>query len=343
MNVEIDTLAAKELHGDEDHSYSITAEVVDESRRTIVGAGNVLVARKPFKVYTWVDRGHYRVGDTVHASFSAFTLDQKPVQGTGKLELRQIAYADGKPVESIVKTWDLNTDAEGRAEQQLAASAPGQYRLSYTLTDSDQHTIEGGYVFVVRGEGFDGREFRFNDLELVTDQREYAPGETVKLMVSTNRADSAVVLFVRAVNGVCLTPKVIRLKGKSTIEEIGVVQKDMPNFFIEAFTVADGRYHQEVREVIVPPETRVLDVNVEASKLEYKPGEDARLQVKLTDSQGKPFVGSTVLTVYDRSLEYISGGSNVPDIREFFWEMAPPPPPAAPIQPRPPLLQPAQA
>ncbi len=320
VKVEIDTLPAKELHGDEDHSYSITAEVVDESRRTIVGMGNVLVARKPFKVYAWVDRGHYRVGDTVHASFSAFTLDQKPVQGTGRLELRQITYADGKPVEAVVKTWDLNTDVEGHAEQQLAASAAGQYRLSYTLTDSEQHTIEGGYVFVVRGEGFDGREFRFNDLELVTDQREYAPGDTVKLMISANRPDSAVVLFVRAVNGVCLPPKVIRLKGKSTIEEIGVVQQDMPNFFIEAFTVADGRYHQEVREVIVPPETRILDVNVEASKLEYKPGEEAKLQVKLTDSQGKPFVGSTVLTVYDRSLEYISGGANVPDIRKFFWE-----------------------
>ncbi|RPI83427.1 MAG: alpha-2-macroglobulin, partial [Planctomycetaceae bacterium] len=35
---------------------------------------------------------------------------------------------------------------------------------------------------------------------------------------------------------------------------------------------------------------------------------------------GKPFVGSTVLSVYDKSLEYISGGGNVPEIREFFWK-----------------------
>src|SRR5205085_2023049 len=31
------------------------------------------------------------------------------------------------------------------------------------------------------------------------------------------------------------------------------------------------------------------------------------------------FVGSTVLSIYDRSVEYISGGSNVPEIRAFFW------------------------
>ena len=77
--VVIDTRPAKELHGDQDHQYSITAEVVDESRRTIVGTGNVLVSRQPFKVFAWVDRGHYRAGDTVKASFHAQTLDQKPV------------------------------------------------------------------------------------------------------------------------------------------------------------------------------------------------------------------------------------------------------------------------
>ena len=65
VDVEIDTAVAKELHGDRDHQYTITAEVRDESRRTIVGTGNVLVARKPFKVFAWVDRGYYRVGDTI--------------------------------------------------------------------------------------------------------------------------------------------------------------------------------------------------------------------------------------------------------------------------------------
>ena len=43
----------------------------------------MLVARQPFKVYAWVDRGYYRTGDVVHAAFKAQTLDHKPVQGRG--------------------------------------------------------------------------------------------------------------------------------------------------------------------------------------------------------------------------------------------------------------------
>jgi uncharacterized protein YfaS (alpha-2-macroglobulin family) len=321
VSIPIDTAAAKELHGDQDHKYSITAEVVDESRRTIVGAGDVLVARKPFQVFAWLDRGHYRAGDTIHASFRAQTLDRKPVEGRGELTLFRITYDDkNRPIEKAVQTWKVNTDSEGTAHQQFKAAKAGQYRLSYKLTDARDHSIEGGYVFVVRGEGFDGRDYRFNDIELVTDKREYAPGDKVKLLVNTNRNDGVVLLFVRPTNGVYLPPRVLRLQGKSVEQDITVAQKDMPNFFIEAVTVANGRVHTEVREVIVPPEKRVLNVEVQPSQKEYLPGQKATMKVKLTDFFGKPFVGSTVLSLYDKSVEYIAGGSNVPEIREFFWK-----------------------
>jgi uncharacterized protein YfaS (alpha-2-macroglobulin family) len=320
VKVEIDTGVAKAIHPDQDHSYSITAEVVDESRRTIVGTGTVLVARKPFAVYAWLDRGYYRVGDTVAAHFSARTLDGKPVQGKGELQLLKISYKDGKPVETPVQTWQVDTNAEGVAQQQMSASQPGQYRVSYKVSDSQKHTIEGGYVFTIIGEGFDGAQFRFNHLELIPDKREYAPGDKVKLQINTDRAGGTVLLFVRPANGIYLPPKITRLDGKSTVEEIGVAKKDMPNFFVEAVTVADGDVYVETKELVVPPEKRVLNVDIQPSKEAYKPGEKAKVKVKLTDFNGEAFVGSTVVAIYDKSVEYISGGSNVPEIKAFFWK-----------------------
>ena len=44
------------------------------------------------------------------------------------------------------------------------------------------------------------------------------------------------------------------------------------------------------------------------------------MKIKVTDHEQKPFVGSTVVSIYDKSVEYISGGSNVPEIKEFFWK-----------------------
>ncbi len=320
VKVEIDTALAKAVHPDQDHSYSITAEVVDESRRTIVGSGKVLVARKPFKVHAWLDRGYYRVGDTIRASFSARTLDSKPVTGEGVVTLLEIGYKDGEPVERLVGTWKLATNEEGRSKLQLKAASSGQYRVSYKLTDAAEHTIEGGYIFTITGSGFDGSDFRFNSIELLPDKAEYRPGETVKLMVNTDRTGGTVLLFVRPANGVYLPPKVVRMDGKSTVQEIGVVKKDMPNFFVEAVTIADGKVHTETKEIVVPPEKRVLTVDVMPSSETYKPGEKAKVRIKLTDFQGEPFVGTTVVAIYDKSVEYISGGSNVPEIKEFFWK-----------------------
>ena len=110
------------------------------------------------------------------------------------------------------------------------------------------------------------------------------------------------------------------MQGKSTVEDVGIAPHDMPNFFVEALTVADGKLHNEVREIAVPPESRIVDVAIEPVQTAYKPGQKAKVKVKLTGPDGKPFLGSSVLTVYDKAVEYISGGSNVPDIKEFFWK-----------------------
>ncbi|HLA83664.1 MAG TPA: MG2 domain-containing protein [Thermoguttaceae bacterium] len=320
VEVEIDTELAKAIHPDQDHCYTITAEVTDQSRRTIVGTGTVLVARRPFSICAWVDRGYYRVGDTVGTHFAARTLDGRGVEGKGKLALLKITYQNDKPVETPVQTWNLDTDNEGRVNQQMTASEAGRYRLSYTLTDTAGHTIEGGHLFTVIGAGFDGRQFRFSHLELVPDKQDYKPGEKVQLQINTDRVGSTVLLFLRPSNGVYLAPKTLRLDGKSTVVPIGVQQGDMPNFFVEAVTVADGRVHTETRQIVVPPERRVLSVDVEPSADAYKPGQKAKVKVRLTDLDGKPFVGSTVISIYDKSVEYISGGSNVPEIKAFFWK-----------------------
>ncbi|HEY2827852.1 MAG TPA: MG2 domain-containing protein [Pirellulales bacterium] len=321
LDIEIDTAPAKLIHPNQDHQYTVTAEVVDASRRTIVGQGSVLVARKPFQVYAWVDRGYYRVGDTIRADFQTQTFDQKPVRGKGVVSLYQIAYKNAKPQETLVRQWEqLDPDAQGHADLQLNASTPGQYRLAYEVTDDKQHRIEGAYLFTIIGEGFDSRNFRFNDLELIADQREYNPGQTVNLMVNANHPNGTVLLFIRPANGVYSKPKVLRLAGKSAVEEIAVVKQDMPNFFVEAVTIAGGKLYNELREVVVPPESRVLDVSVVPSSDTYKPGDKASVNIKLTDSAGQPFIGSAVVAIYDKAVEYISGGSNVEDIKAFFWK-----------------------
>lgn len=322
VRVPIDTALAKALHGDEDHAYKITAEVTDESRRVITGGGEVLVARDPFKVFAWTDRGFYHSGDTIRAEFQARTLSGNPVSGPAQLKLLRIAYEDdGKPVEVVAQSWDLKIGEDGHVIQQIKATAAGQYRLSMTVTDSEGHTIEGGHLFYIRGAGVDDAQFRFNDLEITSQQAEYQPGDKATFQISTNLEGSTVLLFERPSNGQYKgRPRLLSLSGKTTTRELEIVKNDMPNFFVEVITIANGQVHTAQREVIVPPEKRTINVSVKPSSESYKPGQEATVDLLLTDDTGEPIAGSVALTMYDKSLEYISGGSNVSEIREFFWK-----------------------
>ncbi|MEM7392258.1 MAG: MG2 domain-containing protein, partial [Verrucomicrobiota bacterium] len=307
VKVEIDTAVTKALHGDTDHRYEITAEVVDESRRTIVGKGSVIAAREPFKVFTWLDGGHFVVGDDIKANFKGRTPDGKPVQGQGKATLFSITYGDeNEPEEEEVRSWDVDTDVNGGAELPIKAHKAGQYRLSYALTDAKGNQREGATLITVRGRGFDGEGFRFNDIELTLDKAEYQPGDRVKLLVSTARKKSTVALFIRPAHGVYPKPIVMSLKGGGEVKEIEIAKKDMPNIFVEAFTVSDGRVFNTQRKIVVPPEKRVLTVDVEPSETRYKPGETGMVKITLSDIDGNPFKGNAVVTVYDKSVEYIS-------------------------------------
>ncbi len=318
--VDIDTAAALASHSDSDHNYNITAEVVDKSRRTIIGNGSVLVARDPFKVFTWTDRGHYQTGDTVNVGFQARTPDDKPVKGSGKATLLSVKYEGDKPVEQEVQAWDVTTNDDGSGTLKMTVPVAGQFRISVKIADSEGHEMEGGYVLFVRGQADNGGGYRFNDLELITEKQEYQPGEKVQLQINTNKPDSTVLLFVRPMNGLCSKPIVLRMKGKSTVHEISIERTDMPNIFVEAVTIADGKIHSEMREIVVPPEQRIANVEVLPSANRYRPGEEATVKLKLTDLNGNPFVGNTVLSVYDASLEYIAA-SSVPEIRSFFWNV----------------------
>lgn len=321
VRIEIDTAAAAELFSDSSHRYEITAEVTDASRRTITATGAVLAAKSPFAVTAWADRGHYAAGDDVTVEFHAHTLSGAGVPGTGEAKLYRLSVtAAGETEESLVETWPLQTDDDGDAQLRFRIPQAGQYRVALELTDGDQRTESGGVLLLVRGPGLDDANLQFGGLELVPDREQYAPGESVELSINAARIDSTVLLFVRPVNGVYQPPQVVKIDGKTTLAEIEVAAADQPNFFVEAISVSGATVHSEVRRIIVPPEKRVLEVVANPAREETAPGEEVEIEVTVTDSAGEPFVGQTVLTVYDKAVEYISGGSNVGDVRKFFWD-----------------------
>ncbi|MBR0225330.1 MAG: hypothetical protein IJL92_04660 [Thermoguttaceae bacterium] len=328
FEIEIDSSLAKLLYPNDDQTYEIEAEVVDESRRSITGKGQVYAARQPFSTAVWFDRGYYKTGDKMTASFQARRIDGKAVEGDAVVKLYQVTYepSEGdevKPIETEVFSQTLKTDENGMGSVEIAAGAPGQYRLSSVVTTKEGIAEEGGQLVVVAGTADAVKttaEYRFNSLEIIPDKPEYAPGDTARLQFSSSRPDARVVLFLRPENGVVDDkPIYLSLKNGVAYYDLAIEKGDQPNIFVEASTVFDGRLYTEQKELAVPPQKRVLDIGITPEKERVKPGEKTKIKLRLTDPDGAPVVGQTVVTVYDESLDALSGGSNVEDVRKFFW------------------------
>jgi uncharacterized protein YfaS (alpha-2-macroglobulin family) len=320
--VEIDTAPAKEIHGDMDARYTIEARVVDASRREERGTGSVIAARRPFEVVVWTNRGHAKAGDQTEATISAATLAGKPVAGaTGTLKIYQLGMSpDGRVVEKEIQSWPITTDADGRVKQPFAAPATGQYRLAASLSFQKGEAVEGATILNIHSPGRDDpKQWNFGPLELVADKSEYQADETVKLRVNSDRENAHVWLFLHIAGGSGREAKRIQLDGKSLEVDVPLSLKDMPNMFLEGVTVHGARVHTAVRQILLPPVSKMIEVTLEPAKTKVKPGEKSSLVITLKDAEGKPVTGTTALTIYDKSLEAITGGSNVAPIHENFW------------------------
>ena len=321
--VTIDTAAAKAVHGDMDAKYQIEARVVDASRREERGRGAVIAARKPFEVVVWLNRGYAKAGDAVEATLSAATLAGKPVagaNGTLKLYLLEMG-ATGRLNEKEIQSWPVVTDAQGEIRQQFAAPATGQYRLAVSLSYKNSAAVAGATIFNVHGTGRDDpAAWQFGPLELVADKTAYAPGETLHLRVNSDRANAHVWLFLHIAGSAGREAKLIQLTGKSMQVDVPLDLKDMPNMFIEGVTVHGAQVHTAVKQVLLPPVSKLIEVTLEPAQPTVKPRAKSSLRVTLRDAAGQPVTGIAVLTIYDKSLEALTHGSNVGPIHENFWK-----------------------
>jgi len=301
----------------------IEARVVDASRREEHATGAVIAARKPFEVVVWTNRGYAKAGDELEATISSANLAGKPAVGAkGTLKLYQLVMASGGRIdEKEVQSWPLVTNGAGEARQKFAAPPTGQYRLAASLSLKDGDAVESATILNVFGPGRDDpAAWKFGPLELLSDKTEYTSGETLKLRVSSDRENAQVWLFLHITDNAAHEAKRIQLDGKSIEVPVPLDLKDMPNMFVEAISVHGAKVHTALRQVFLPPVSKLIEVTLEPAKSKVKPREKSSLKVTLKDAAGKPVTGIAVLAIYDKTLEAITNGSNVPPIHENFWD-----------------------
>ena len=320
LKVEIDTKPALRDHPDRDHRYVIQAEVRDASRRVITGEGAVKVTRQAYYAFVQADGGYYRPGDEMLIRIRCLTPDNEPVRTEGQITVSSVVFGgpeNARIEEAELKRWTASTDERGYLEFRLRHEKSGQLKIKFAAPDKWGGVVEGFGLVWVCGRDFDGRLYRFNDLELITDKRTYQPGETARVMINTKHAGSYVLFSDEVDNSHLISWRLLHLPNRHTVVDVPITKNSRPNFFIEATTVADTRVHSQSKQLCVPPEEGVLKVSVASDKAEYKPGEKATVKVVARTPKGDPAEAQVTLSAFDKSVLYIQG-EYTPEIAKFF-------------------------
>ncbi len=226
----------------------------------------------------------------------------------GEVIVKQISYRNADlsiPEETEVKRWNAETDTQGRLSFRYPIPSEGQYRVEFVTRDSANEEVQGNAVFWVNGPKFDGRVYRFNELEIIADKRTYKLGETAHLLLNVAESNSRVLFADDVSQGVLLHWRFIDVPARTTVIDLPIEAKHVPNFFVEASLVRNGRFHTELRELCVPPVQGLLNMTLRTDKAVYQPGETGKVSIAVSDMNGEPIQGQVTLSIYDKAVTYI--------------------------------------
>jgi alpha-2-macroglobulin len=304
--IRIDT-SSETAHGD--YRYRIDVEVGDESRRQVEASETVIATRRQLDAFAELDRGWYEPGSEAAVDINLRSLFDAPLGVGGKLTLYRIKSPSGgapSPTrhvdQDVAETWNVRIGTNGHLQFHFRVPSEGQYRLAFETQSTGDQAARASVNFWVYGPKLDGRQQRFGPLEVIPDRRWYKAGDTARLLINTSQAPARLLvrdLFDRH--------WFVDVPAHTRVIEVPILEKYVPNYFVEATLVADGAIYTEKCELYVPPLRDVVKLDINADRPIYKPGEKGQVRVRATDWWGKPVSGPLTLTAYDKSLTYISG------------------------------------
>ncbi len=320
-------------------NFTVTADVVDDSRRQVTGVGAAKATATQFKAALRLDRRFLLADDSLKIEARTIDANGKPFLANGYVsfykqipaipEQRVFDPKIGKEVVTVkyvpareekIETLFLPTDAskDGHGLLFWRPMMTGEFRIQYDAKDAFGNDIVAMASVLVYGTDFDTRleknDGRFN---LTPEYADYHPGDTARVLIITPKPDSYV-LFTEQAVGTVKRYRTVFVPGRSTVISVPIDKENLPNTEMTISLIRDGQIQETRAAVGVVAERQILTLAVTADKQEYKPGEKATFRIKATDADGKPVKGEFSLAVVDEALLALQADSTL-DIRRFFY------------------------
>jgi alpha-2-macroglobulin len=222
-------------------------------------------------------------------------------------------------VSDTVATCTLTTAADAPARCPVTPREGGQYTLRFTAADPAGRAVAAGLYRWVTGADwvpwYDETQLR---MDVVADRDRYTVGDTARVMFASPFTDAEAWVTVER-EGI-LEQRRLRITSGTTTLAFPITEAWAPNAFVSIVvsrgrTAPPGRFDDAGRpalrvgyaEVRVTPEVKRLTVAVTPLAAEYRPGDTARVRLRVTDGAGRGARSEVTLWAVDEGVLALTG------------------------------------
>jgi hypothetical protein len=299
-----------------DLTYRIEARVTDQGNREISGKSYVIVTYGSFMLGIEADNYFHQPGETGEFRIRARDYDDHPVATPVRVELVPWRWQEKGQEPQPLATANGATDAKGETRVKLPLAQSGSYFVRVVARTPEGRNVENRtYVWVSGGSSMWYSERR-ERIQIIPDKKSYRPGETAHVLVITGVPD-AHVLFT-AEGQELFSKQVVTATGPTFTVDIPIRGDFQPNFYLGVAFLRDNQLYEGSKSINVPPIEHQLSVDMQPSKSQFQPGEQAVYTVTARDSDGKPVAAEFSLGVVDEAI-YAVRPETTQDIVKFFY------------------------
>ena len=331
-------------------SYELETTVTDISRQTISSRTSVLLHPGEFYVGGKPTETFLKAGDTLHTDLLAVAHVGKRVAGAaiaGTLYRREwhsvrkqgmggAHYFVSRPVETRAGACKVRSSKKPAACK-IKIGKAGYYVLRLLATDKRKNPVKSSFGIYVSGADYVAwRRDAEDRVELVKDRKSYKVGQVARILIKSPYARAHGLLTVER-NGI-YTQQPFKLKHTSRWVTVPITRNLSPNAYVSVILVRGrvpvkkkgkkGGYEEEdpgkpafkvgYTKLVVSQADRRLKVSVKPGKSDYRPGQEATVDLTVRDHAGKPVKAElTVIAADEGVLSLI--GYKMPDPVPVFY------------------------
>ncbi len=311
----------------QDVQYKFDVTMVDSSRREIRASQTIKVTKRAFNIQAEPKKHIYQPGDTVKLDVKGTNANNLPVSfdGTKTISLvtqretrKDSGEIDRKEELKQIETGKIQIGERGEGEISFVADEEGLFKIVIESPDpftAGEKIVGSTYVWVAKAGGAYAH-YANRDIEIVLEKETYRAGETAKILINCRQPKSYVLLTADGDD--IYKSQIVYVDGTQAVVDWPIDLSFRPSVQIHATTISQNKIFEETVMMRVPPVEQFLTVKIVAPKEEFRPREEATVDVVVVDHEGKPASDVELsLGVFDASILYIQPETRG-DIRKYF-------------------------